>query len=638
MKKSFTLISSLLLATSSFAQSQRTILAEEFTQASCGPCAAQNPAYNALLRINQDKVISLKYQTSWPGTDPMNAQNPTDVQTRVNYYNVGGVPDVEVDGNYQSSVAPSQVTQPSINSEYPVTSPYSIALSTSLNAAKDSIFITMAINCTQAVSGTLMARVAIVENFIQFASAPGTNGEKEFQYNIMRKMLPNANGTTLATTWTVGQTQTLTFAEKIPTYIYNKNQLAVVAFIQDDNNKNVKQAAYCSQLNADASIAEVTNLPTAPSCAVNFTPTVKLINKGKDVLTSAIITPTVDGVVGSPINWTGSLNTLGASMVALPTVNTTVTGAHTFAVVVTMPNAMADVAPQEDNYASKFYLYSAAQAYPYYQEFSAGGFPYTNWIVENIEGDPATWTKVANGSAGGTGTGSVKIDFYNSPPSYIDNMYLPTFDMSAATATDSVKLDFKVAGASYLDANDTSFTSNDMLNVEVSNDCGATWIQVWSKSGAALYTTTKRSSAYTPVPAHFRNESINLDAFKGQSNIIVRFNAYSDYGNNVYVDKINLYVATVTGVKEIKNTTTTDVYPNPTSANATVRVVLNNTQQVAIEVVNVIGEKVITTPQNTMSAGEHNFALDTQKLSNGVYMVNIITNQGTVTKKLIVNK
>ncbi len=638
MKKSFTLISSVLLATSSFAQSQRIILAEEFTQASCGPCAAQNPAYNALLRINQDKVISLKYQTSWPGTDPMNTQNPTDVQNRVNYYNVSGVPDVYVDGNYQQGVPPSQVTQPSINAEYPVTSPYSIALSTSLNTAKDSIFITMTINCTQAVTGALKARVAIVENFIQFTSAPGNNGEKEFQYNIMRKMLPDANGTTLATTWTSGQTQTLTFAEKLPAYIYKKNQLAVVAFIQDDNNKNVKQAAYCSQLNADASIAELTNLPTEPSCAVNFTPSVKLINKGKDVLTSAIITTTLDGVVGTPINWTGALNALGSSMVALPTVNTTATGAHTFSVAVTMPNATTDLALEEDKYSSKFYLYSTAQSYPYYQEFSTAGFPYTNWIVENIDGDPATWTKVANGSAGGTGTGSAKMDFYNSAPSFVDNMYLPSFDMSTATSNDSVKLDFKVAGASYLDANDTSFTSNDALNIDVSTDCGANWTQVWSKSGAALYTATKRSTAYTPVAANFRNESVNLDAFKGQAKVIVRFNGVSDYGNNVYVDKINLYIANITGVKQITTAATTELYPNPTSATTNVRLVVNNTQQVAIEVINIVGEKVIITPQNTISAGEHNFKLDTQNLTNGVYMVNIITNEGTTTKKLIINK
>jgi hypothetical protein len=75
MKKA--LLSSLIMisgVTASFGQ--RLVLLEHFTQASCGPCASQNPALNALLDNNTTKVVAIKYQTSWPGTDPMNAANP----------------------------------------------------------------------------------------------------------------------------------------------------------------------------------------------------------------------------------------------------------------------------------------------------------------------------------------------------------------------------------------------------------------------------------------------------------------------------------------------------------------------------------------------------------------------------------
>jgi hypothetical protein len=72
---------------------------EEFTNASCGPCASQNPAFDALLSANASKCTSIKYHTNWPGVDPMNAQNPTDVGTRVTYYNVTGVPYAVMDGS-----------------------------------------------------------------------------------------------------------------------------------------------------------------------------------------------------------------------------------------------------------------------------------------------------------------------------------------------------------------------------------------------------------------------------------------------------------------------------------------------------------------------------------------------------------
>ncbi|HAG05757.1 MAG TPA: hypothetical protein DCG68_02730, partial [Cryomorphaceae bacterium] len=79
MKKLTLALALLLGGTTAFAQATRLVLFEEFTQASCSPCASQNPAFNTLLSGNTTKAISIKYQTSWPGVDPMNAANPTDV-------------------------------------------------------------------------------------------------------------------------------------------------------------------------------------------------------------------------------------------------------------------------------------------------------------------------------------------------------------------------------------------------------------------------------------------------------------------------------------------------------------------------------------------------------------------------------
>ena len=39
-------------------------MVESFTQASCGPCAAQNPGFNNLLQNNGNRVVLLKYQTA----------------------------------------------------------------------------------------------------------------------------------------------------------------------------------------------------------------------------------------------------------------------------------------------------------------------------------------------------------------------------------------------------------------------------------------------------------------------------------------------------------------------------------------------------------------------------------------------
>ncbi|MBI9034293.1 MAG: hypothetical protein JEZ03_07470, partial [Bacteroidales bacterium] len=49
MKKLVLLFFAFSAVTLGFSQSQRLVLVEEFTQASCGPCAGQNPAFTALM-------------------------------------------------------------------------------------------------------------------------------------------------------------------------------------------------------------------------------------------------------------------------------------------------------------------------------------------------------------------------------------------------------------------------------------------------------------------------------------------------------------------------------------------------------------------------------------------------------------
>jgi hypothetical protein len=240
--KKITLTIASLVSLASFGQSQRMVLVEEFTQASCGPCAQANPALNNTLSTNASKAVSIKYQTSWPGVDPMNDQNPTDVSKRVTYYNVGAVPNVSMDG--KPATTPGTITTTSITKEYGVASPFKMLVTQQLNGKQDSISIDCTITATKdfTTTGPFYLRVALVEKTITFSKAPGSNGEKEF-YSVMRKMYPSATGTSLPVTWANGKTQTVSFKVVLPTYIYNKAQLGVVAFLQSDNDKVVQQAA-----------------------------------------------------------------------------------------------------------------------------------------------------------------------------------------------------------------------------------------------------------------------------------------------------------------------------------------------------------------------------------------------------------
>jgi len=265
--KKITLFLASMLSIAAFGQTQRTVLVEEFTQASCGPCAQANPTFNKTLDANVSKAVSIKYQTSWPGTDPMNAQAKDDVAKRVTYYKVSGVPDASMDG--AATASPSKVTTAAITKEYGVTSPFTLKVTQELNAAKDSIDIEITVGAAKefTTAGPFYLRVALVEKTIVFAKAPGSNGEKEF-YNVMRKMYPSPLGTSLALTWKNGETKKVSLKVAVPSYIYKKEQLGIVAFLQTDNDKVVQQAAKSESVitgieeaNADETAANVIVFP-----------------------------------------------------------------------------------------------------------------------------------------------------------------------------------------------------------------------------------------------------------------------------------------------------------------------------------------------------------------------------------------
>src|SRR5690606_37270504 len=213
MKKIFTLAMSLALFSVSYAQSSRTVLIEEATNASCGPCAAQNPYFNGLLSENTANVVSIKYQAPYPGYDPMNAHNPSDVSNRIAYYpEITGVPTAMIDGKVPTygsypgflngyAGAPGAYSQAMINHAVSIESPFELEFDYTLT--ENDITVNATATCTGASSGNLKFHVVVIEKEIIFESAPESNGEKVFE-NVMKKMLPTANGEAMAASYEVG--------------------------------------------------------------------------------------------------------------------------------------------------------------------------------------------------------------------------------------------------------------------------------------------------------------------------------------------------------------------------------------------------------------------------------------------------
>jgi len=79
-----------------------------------------------------------------------------------------------------------------------------------------------------------------------------------------------------------------------------------------------------------------------------------------------------------------------------------------------------------------------------------------------------------------------------------------------------------------------------------------------------------------------------------------------------------------------------EVYPNPTNGDANIAYNLTEAQNVNIEVYNMLGEKVFAADQGKMDAGNHIVTIAAKSLQSGVYFVRFATNNGTTTKRLVI--
>lgn len=636
MKKTTTLIALAVAGTFAFAQdAQRMVLVEEFTQASCPPCAAQNPAFNALLSANTSKVIQLKYQTSWPGVDPMNAQTQSWVGPRVTYYGVSGVPHGLNDGvpitNTCSAYvgAPACETQAKIDAAYAVAAPFTINLTHTMAVDYSTMDITVVITATQnfTFSGAGYLRVAMRERQINFSSPPGSNGEMVF-YGVMRKMMPNATGTSLAASWTTNQTQTITLtAQAVPAYIYDKNQLDVVAWIQDDGNKSVQQAAQTTPVLVvnDAGVTAVTNVPLI-TCSTSFTPTATIKNFGSATLTACTINYQVDANTPATFNWSGSLATNSTANVTLPTVNSTA-GAHTFKVWTTVPNGQPDYNNANDQVQTSFNMIGTPVTPPIVEGFQNVTFPPANWIRNNPD-NGYTWNRVTTCGGFGNSTASAQLPFYFSPSGQIDELFAPAFNFSSAIS--GAGISFNVAYAQYS-------TENDRLQVQVSTDCGVTWTDVYNKAGSTLMTANPITSSFTPTAAQWRAETVSLNTYIGQANVLLKFKGTSNYGNNLYIDDINIHAGPL-GIANVLADNSLNVYPNPSSGLTNVEVFVNQTENIKLTVYNVLGKVVYAENKGMATTGEHLYTIDGSDFPAGVYFVTLQAGDSTVTKKVSIER
>jgi len=641
---------------SAYAQADRMVIVEEFTNASCLPCETQNPAFNALLDQNLDKVIPIKYQTVFPGFDPYNQQNPGEVTTRLNRYNeITGVPTAAIDGvvpgnNYGGGGLSEWVTPQGGYAggpygynqavlDYAASVPTSIGVEVSVDLPNFGPSGTVSVEITNydtvEWSDNATLHVALLERENLWPFPPGSTSEAEFFY-VMRKMYPNAGGTSLSAI-PADTSSVVEVALQIPDYIYNLEEMVVVAFIQSNDDRSIYNANITEPLPVDSSLANISlgdNTTTAagPLCERVLSPAVNVINSGTQDINSFVINLVIDGeetpqtitdtlAGGEEMEVTFDEAPLGGGENNVSFTLGEINGSNErpvnlLGVQLEPVNFPAVEVTNEDQLMYNFENDQPLSA-------TAEGV-----ILEN----PANFLRIVDrnsfqnspSAVGGYGMSdqALFVNFYQwqTPQLPARGQILLAKQFNIPMGATELNISFDRAHAQY-----NQPPGNDRLEGYISYDCGETWTKVYDKAGAELSTTAPVEPFFVPNASQWATDTITLTEFES-TEALFKFEVVSDWGNNLFLDNIQVESMTTSANNPISVVNEPTVFPNPSSGQSTLQFELEKRQRINIAIYDALGQRQTTVEERVFDAGFYRLPLQLTSYTSGKYRI-VFTNQ-----------
>lgn len=249
LTKSITVVSSTV---------KRKSLQEVFTASTCPPCKPGNEKLQTILHQRMGGYTVIKYQYNFPGTgDPYYTQ---ETASRGTYYGgINSVPRLQVDGKWNDN--PNDYDVNLFDAFY--NKPAVVSITANQTIVGNTITINAKVKPVSSLLGNYKIHFAVLEKTT--TRNVKSNGETEFHW-VMKKMLPDANGSVINFTNDAEQTISKSFTFpggfRLPTSavtssgaynginlatentIEEMNDLIGVVFVQDESDKEVLQSEW----------------------------------------------------------------------------------------------------------------------------------------------------------------------------------------------------------------------------------------------------------------------------------------------------------------------------------------------------------------------------------------------------------
>jgi len=658
-----TLVISLVAGYLSAQQLDRMVIVEEFTNASCPPCEAQNPAFNALLDQNTDRVIPIKFQTAFPGFDPYNQQNPAEVTTRLNLYNeITGVPTASINGvvpdnNYGGgglatwidpqgngyNGGPYGYNQAVLNYAASVPTTIGVDITADVPNFDEMGTVSVSISNLDSLPFTDNSNlfVVLVEKENAWPQPPGSTNEAEF-FDIMRKMYPSAQGLELGEI--PGDTTiTIEVDVLLPDYLYNLGELSFVAFVQSQTDRTIYNAAQTDRLPVPSVYPSLTfgadnSNVAGPLCDRTYTPSIEIINNGGvDVtefdfiidnngtetsvsVTEPLLVDSTTTLSLDPIDLPGGLSNFRYGF-------DNVNGQGGTRLVNTLGSVSATTSVSAAEQTTETEISYGFE----------GDVNFTETPNGMILNNPSDFMRIVSsqnvpgptGPVGGYGQSdqSLFVNFWQwnpqaSPPNRGEMVLAREFTIDPDAS--ELLITFNRAHAQY-----NQPLSNDGLEGFISYDCGENWTRVYAKSGTNLSTTAASGSFFTVGANQWATDSISIELDGTETSALFKFEAISDWGNNLYLDDIKAEgVVMVSSIDGAFLPSAPSVYPNPSAGQSTLEFEVKERKRMNITLYNAMGQATHTIADQVFPAGSYRMPLTLGQSSTGMYRIVFTTDEG----------
>ena len=530
-----------------------------------------------------------------------------------------------------------------------------IALEGSIDIPTRVLTVNTEVYITGTAPSSLKLNIALLQNNVLGPQTGATANPTQINSNgdyihghMLRHLITGQWGDTISTT-AMGTKITRTYTYTIPADINGiplvLGDLEIAGFVAEGNQTVVTGANGPISFVAPSGVSLVdlssSSATTNPSsyCTASVVPSISVTNNSSVAIDTFEVSYQLNGgasvtqAVYTPLA-ASATSTINFPSVTLPSG----TNVITFDCNVNNANLLLEVATGNNASSNSQIVTVSSTALTGAIAEQFEGYAYAteapnNSFAINPNGAAAFILNTANVSStappiGGFGNsdGAFRWRFYSIPDGESSSLL---YDKLSFTGNTNTEIEFDLSYAQY------NSTSNDELAVEISTDCGATWSTVYSKSGSTLSTAPANTGQYYPTSAtDWRTETIDLSAYDGQSSVLIKFNGNSNYGNNLYIDNLRIVDATTSSIDENEVSATLNLFPNPSNGFVNLEYISGKQGVVSISVMNTLGATVYSA--NGVSNGSLNKTIDLSNLTKGIYFVNVSSNNGTTTKKLIV--